>query len=122
MLVELVLRFGPPVVVMGAIFAVSAQSDVDSGLGVVDAVGRKLIHMAEFALLFLLWLRALRGRAGLAALIAIGYAATDEVHQTLVSGRHGTPVDVFIDAGGVLLVWYVHQRISSRRAARGAGS
>jgi VanZ family protein len=32
--------------------------------------------------------------------IAITYACTDEFHQHFVSGRHGTPVDVGIDAIG----------------------
>ena len=60
--------------------------------------------MAEFGLLLLLWLRALgwrrrRSRRG----IAIGYAVTDELHQTFVEGRARTPVDVLIDAAGVAL-------------------
>ena len=57
-----------------------------------------------------LWWRALQGlglsfRAALAGAIAISlaYAATDEFHQTFVEGRHGTPVDVLIDAAGMAL-------------------
>jgi hydrogenase small subunit len=37
---------------------------------------------------------------GAAAAIAVAYAVTDEWHQTAVAGRHGTPVDVLIDAAG----------------------
>ena len=99
-------RFGPPLGLMAVIFALSAQPDLDSGLGTVDYVGRKLVHMSEFGLLWFLWLRALgRDRALAAALIAIGYAVTDEVHQTSVEGRHGTPTDVAIDAAGVVAAW-----------------
>ena len=36
-------------------------------------------------------------------MIAIGYAITDELHQTTVDGRVGSPVDVLIDAAGVAL-------------------
>jgi VanZ family protein len=86
---------------MGVIFFLSAQPDLSSGLGGWDLVLRKLAHMTEFGVLWCLWLRALRDRAVLAAVIAIGYAITDELHQTLVQGRHGTPVDVAIDAAGV---------------------
>ena len=86
---------------MAAIFAFSAQPDLSTGLGGWDTLLRKLAHMAEFGLLWWLWLRALRGRAVLAAVIAVGYAITDEIHQSFVEGRVGTPVDVAIDAAGV---------------------
>jgi len=32
----------------------------------------------------------------------IVYAATDEVHQLFVSGRHGSPLDWLIDTAGVV--------------------
>ena len=99
-----VSRFAPPLLLMGLIFLLSAQPDLDSGLGVWDLILRKLAHAAEFGLLWLLWWRAL-GRRGIAvpALIAIGYAVTDEIHQTTVDGRVGSPVDVLIDSAGVAL-------------------
>jgi hypothetical protein len=102
----LIGRLGPPIGLMAVIFGLSAQPDLDSGLGTVDFVGRKLVHMAEFGLLWLLWRRALGSdRALTAALITIGYGITDEVHQTSVEGRHGTPQDVAIDAAGVAAAW-----------------
>ena len=100
----------PPLALMGVIFVLSAQPSLDSGLGVVDLVGRKLIHFGEYALLCFLWWRALasvttRRRAALLAfLIASAYAATDEFHQTLVEGRHGNPLDWLIDSAGAGLV------------------
>jgi VanZ family protein len=36
----------------------------------------------------------------LAGTIAVGYAITDEIHQTFVPTRNGSPVDVLIDAVG----------------------
>ena len=96
----------PPLLLMFVIFLLSDQPSLDSGLGAIDLIGRKLIHFAEFALLCFLWWRALAtvtspGRAALFAfLIASGYAATDEYHQTLVDGRHGSPIDWAIDAAG----------------------
>jgi VanZ family protein len=109
---------------MGVIFFFSAQPSLDSGLGVVDLVGRKLIHFAEYALLGFLWWRAFvtvtrPGRAALAAfLVASGYAATDELHQAMVEGRAGTPVDWAIDSAGAALaaVW-LHARRRARAAA-----
>jgi VanZ family protein len=98
----------PPVAVMGLIFFLSAQPDLSSGLGAWDVLLRKLAHATVYAVLTWLWWRALReGSASddvrpLAAawLMAIAYSATDEWHQTFVTGRHGVPSDVLIDAAG----------------------
>jgi VanZ family protein len=96
----------PPLLLMGVIFFFSAQPSLDSGLGVVDLIGRKLVHFLEYALLCFLWWRGFAtvtgpGRAALAAfLVASGYAATDELHQAMVEGRTGTPVDWAIDSAG----------------------
>ncbi|HVP03382.1 MAG TPA: VanZ family protein [Solirubrobacteraceae bacterium] len=106
-------RFGPPLVLMGAIFALSAQPDLNSGLGTIDFVGRKLVHMTEYGLLWLLWHRALRFRhPAWAATITIGYAITDEFHQTFVHGREGTVRDVLIDAAGVTVAYLIWRRRS----------
>jgi VanZ family protein len=90
----------PPLALMAVIFVLSAQPDLNSGLGIIDLIGRKIIHASEYALLTFLWWRALRN-IPLSAAIAVAYATTDEIHQHFVSGRHGTPVDVGIDAIGV---------------------
>jgi len=97
-------RFAPPLLLMGLIFFLSAQPDLNSGLGTWDTVLRKLAHMAEFGLLWFLWWRALGyGNRLVPALIAIAYAVTDELHQSTVEGRVGSPVDVLIDSAGVAL-------------------
>ena len=96
----------PPLALMALIFYLSAQPDLTSGLGLIDTIGRKIAHAAEYALLCFLWWRAFRERApsGRAALLAfalsVAYAATDEWHQSFVEGRNGTPLDVGIDAVG----------------------
>jgi VanZ family protein len=96
----------PPMLLMGLIFFFSAQPSLDSGLGFIDTVGRKVVHFGEYALLCFLWWRLLRTglpdrRAALVAfLISSLYAATDELHQSFVDGRHGTPVDWAIDTAG----------------------
>jgi VanZ family protein len=106
---------------MGVIFFFSAQPSLDSGLGPADLVGRKLVHFAEYALLCFLWWRAFAtvtgaGRAALAAfLVASGYAATDELHQAMVEGRTGTPVDWAIDTAGAGLAAL---RLRTRRRMR----
>jgi VanZ family protein len=96
----------PPLLLMGVIYVLSAQPSLDSGLGWIDTVGRKAIHFAEYALLCFLWWRLLRTampdrRAALVAfLVSSLYAATDELHQSFVEGRNGTPVDWLIDTAG----------------------
>jgi VanZ family protein len=71
---------------------------------------QKGFHVAEYALLALLLYRALSGlgwsswRASLGAwLLAVLYAASDEVHQLFVNTRNGSIVDVGIDAFGAIL-------------------
>ena len=60
------------------IFFLSAQPDLNSGLGGWDTVLRKAAHMAEFGLLGWPWWRPAGPRPGAAAPITLAYAATDE--------------------------------------------
>ena len=110
-------RFAPPLVLMGVIFALSAQPSLDSGLA-WDTVLRKAAHMTEFGLLWFLWWRALGYRSRLVPFaIAVAYAVTDEVHQTFVYDRHGSPVDVLIDTAGMALAILATRRLARRRAS-----
>jgi len=113
--------FLPPLALMGVIFVLSGQESLDSGLGWIDTVLRKLVHFGEYALLCALWWRALRGRlessAALAVAVAVtsAYAATDEFHQGFVDGRHGTPVDWLIDTAGALTAAVLIRRLARDR-------
>jgi VanZ family protein len=108
-------RVLPPLALMGLIFFLSAQPELGPDLGIVDLLLRKSAHMAEYALLWLLLWRALGyERPALAAAIAIAYACTDEFHQTFVDSRHGTPVDVLIDAVGIALANLAVRRFYSQ--------
>ncbi len=102
--------WAPPLLLMGVIFAFSAMPSDGEDRGVLVLLLRKLAHFSEYALLMLLWWRALRTklsvRAAVVAALAVTvlYAATDEVHQRSVDGRVGTPIDVLIDAAGAATV------------------
>ena len=112
-------RYVPPLAVMALIFALSATPDLSSGLGVWDTVLRKLAHVTIFAVLALTLIRATRWRRPvLASAVAIAYAISDEVHQHFVEGRHGTPVDVAIDAIGIGLVALAWVLAARRRGGR----
>jgi VanZ family protein len=121
------LRFVPPLALMGLIWFLSSRHHLATDLGWVDTVLRKAAHMTEYGVLTLLWTRALlrrpvppgRTSAGArdvpgrhavvaGAVIALAWAVTDELHQSTVTGRVGTPWDVAIDAAGVgiaVLLW-----------------
>jgi len=76
----------------------------------VHAVIRKLAHVTEYAILAVLVARALdepgrapdRVAAGTLAICA-AYAALDELHQSFVPSRTGSPLDVALDASGAAL-------------------
>ena len=112
----------PPIALMAVIFGLSAMPTDDVDHGLLYLIVRKAAHFTEYALLTVLWWRALRTRAAESAAlagavaIAVGYAITDEIHQTFVDGRTGSPVDVLIDTGGAaaaaLLVSRYRRRVS----------
>ena len=117
------LAWVPVLAWAGLIFAFSAQSDLrfveDQGL---DFVVRKLGHAGVFGILALLTWRALATTTTLrrpwawAFVLAVLYAATDELHQGGVPGRHPSVVDVGIDATGVLVALACVYLVLRRRA------
>ena len=92
----------PVVLWAGLIFALSSIPSLGTGLGTWDVILRKCAHTAEFAVLALLLTRAVDREAPALAL-GILYAASDELHQAFVRGRHASPVDVAIDTVGLLI-------------------
>ena len=110
-------RLWLPVLAWAAlIFALSSIPDLGTGLGGWDLALRKLAHAAEYAVLGALLVRA-TGRGGVALAVGTLYAVSDELHQALVPGRMGSPVDVAIDALGVACGVFLWQAVRSRRLA-----
>jgi VanZ family protein len=113
---------------MAGIFLFSSLSDplgpasdsAHSGL-----IGRAA-HALEYAGLAALLLRALgwrRGRSyGVALLVTLAYALSDELHQAFVPGREFSLLDLAVDAAGALaalgLVWLGTSWRAGRRAPR----
>lgn len=95
-----------PLALMGLIFFLSAQPNLDSGLGIWDDIGRKVAHAVSYCALTLLWFWALRSVIGRplapAAAIALLYAISDEYHQSFVEGRSGSAFDIGVDLIGVV--------------------
>ena len=106
-IIKVARRAPAPVALMALIFWLSAQPDLDSGLGAWDLILRKLGHAFVFGSLALLWWWALRPVTrrpfAAAAAISLLYAIGDEYHQGFVEGRNGSPLDVCIDLGGIVI-------------------
>ena len=92
----------PVVLWAGVIFALSSIPSLGTGLGTWDTILRKGAHVTEYAILAVLLVRAV-GREAPALALGVLYAASDELHQSFVRGRHASPVDVAIDLVGLLL-------------------
>src|SRR3954447_25904394 len=115
------LRSIAPLVLMGVIFYFSAQTSTGDHPW-WDVILRKLGHITGYTLLTALWWWALRGVTKRPLLIAVAIACTcactDELHQTFVHGRTGTPVDVAIDSIGMAiaaLLIKLRRKTSDRR-------
>ena len=106
-------RWLPVLAWAGVIFAVSSIPSLNSGLGTWDTVLRKGAHLTEYAILACLLVRAV-GSVAWAFGLAVAYSATDEFHQTFVHGRHGSPIDVGIDAVGALIGIGIWRRLRPR--------
>jgi VanZ family protein len=95
-----------PLVLMGVIFYFSAQPGIDQHAWWVIVL-RKLGHVTGYAMLTALWAWALweavRRPLVWAVAISFLYACSDELHQSFVRGRDGTPRDVLIDAVGMAI-------------------
>jgi VanZ family protein len=95
------------------IFAFSSIPSLSTGLGTWDTVLRKGAHITEYAILGALLYRAI-GIETVALAVGVAYAATDELHQHFVRGRHASPIDVGIDAVGLALGMLVWLRVRQR--------
>jgi len=111
--------WGPLIAWCALIFAASHVPHLDAAHRLGDPDGavydyplRKVAHLVEYGVLYLLALRPLK-TPGRAFLFAVLYALSDEFHQHFVPGRDGKGTDVLIDACGAALAW-----IWSRNRAR----
>jgi VanZ family protein len=102
---------------LGVVFAWVFPTATPAQLVALHGVARTTAHLTVYAILALLWRRALRETAGAArgsAWIALGvsiaWAMVDEAHQATVSTRTGSGVDVLVDTVGAAVALVVAQR------------
>jgi VanZ family protein len=87
-------------------------------LGLIHAAIRKTGHLAEYFIFSIFLVRGLRGEdrgwrlrwAIWAVVIAAGYAALDEFHQSFVPRRIASPLDALLDtmgaSAGQIVLWF----------------
>jgi VanZ family protein len=92
-------------------------------LGLMHAVIRKSAHLIEYFIFSIFLIHGLRGKerawtlrwAIWAVIIAAGYAALDEFHQSFVASRTASPWDALLDTVGASLaqvslwLWHSHK-------------
>ena len=109
---------------MALIFWFSFQSSLPrSADPLLEVITKKGAHAGEYAILALLFLRALSQGgafssrlAVIAWLLAVLYAASDEFHQSFTPSRTPSPFDVLIDAsGGAFALALVRHLMRPRR-------
>jgi VanZ family protein len=102
---------------MAAIFFLSGTPSTRlPAFGSVDYFVKKGGHVAGYAVLALIYRRALGGvpgRARLAWVLAVLYGLLDEFHQSFVPGRHPSLVDALLfDGGGAAIALWISWRLS----------
>lgn len=106
---SLLILWGPVVAHMALLFFASAAPDTGT---VTESLGDKFLHIAAYAPLGFLILRALTGgrlanirwpRALAAVALSVLYGVSDEIHQIYVPGRTPDSLDVVADAVGAAL-------------------
>jgi len=103
------------------IFLVSAQpSSQLPSFDWADGLVKKGGHAVGYAILALLYWRALDfkdSKRGVAWLLAVLYAVTDEFHQSFVPGRHPDVLDVLIfdNFGALISLWLINRYRKQKR-------
>ncbi len=111
----------PALLMMAIIFGFSSiPSEEMPGFGAFDFSVKKFGHAFGYGLLALANLRGLGGkRPWLAWLMAVAFAATDEFHQSYVSGRNPSPWDVLLfDNLGALAGLWIHNLVVNGKVDR----
>lgn len=107
---DIALRYLPLVIGCAAIFAVSSMPRPPIPTLLLFPHSDKVMHGVAYAVLGLLSLYGARARAGgltrgaklEAALVAVLWGVSDEVHQHFVPGRSTSAADLAADASGAL--------------------
>ncbi len=102
----------PPIIWMFLIFILSSRQSISvADRYIINFLLFKLLHIIEYAILYLLVFRAFNNKKGkkihylMPFIISFSYAAIDEIHQSFVPTREGKIRDVLIDTIGIVLMY-----------------
>ena len=97
---------------MFLIFILSSRQSISvADRYIINFLLFKLLHIIEYAILYLLVFRAFNNKKGkkihylMPFIISFSYAAIDEIHQSFVPTREGKIRDVLIDTIGIVLMY-----------------
>ena len=112
---SIVPRWFPALFIMLVIFAFSSQpGDNLPNFLSWDFVIKKMAHAIGYGLLALSYFHFFKydnKKYWLAWILAVAFSATDEFHQSFVSGRHASILDVLIfDNLGAMIALWLHSR------------
>ena len=105
----------PPLILMGLIFISSSipmdkNADVPEFIISLDPTLQNLLHIPVFGLLAFLWLKSFTKHSILTStkviitlIVTILFGCLEEFHQTFVSGRYGSLVDILLNLVGIFM-------------------
>lgn len=114
---RLLISWLPAILWMVLIFLLSSRPSVHaSAIDWQDFFIKKTGHFVEYFILNALLIFGFKNTTALkspqlilaAFILAVIYAASDELHQTFVPGREGRPRDVVIDTLGISASAYIY--------------
>lgn len=89
------------------IFAFSSITQIKvSEFFIWDFIAKKIAHISEYSILFVLIFRATGGNYLTSFILTMLYAASDEFHQSFVPGRTATFYDLGFDLTGANIASY----------------
>ena len=105
---KIIIKWLPVFIWMGIIFSFSSiPSTKVSGVSIVDFLIKKSAHLTEYAILYILLLRATSKNWLASAFILVAFASSDEFHQSFTPGREPTIKDVGFDSIGAFFGGYL---------------
>jgi len=114
---QIIQRFKwvPSVLIMAVIFYFSSQPSSDlPDYGKWDALIKKSGHIIGYCLLSISNQFWFNGKKSISSIVAIGYAFSDEYHQSFTKGRFPSIIDILIyDLIGIVIGVVLYPRIST---------
>lgn len=116
---ENILRWLAVILWSLVIFTLSSIEQITvSQLFFWDFLIKKLAHVSEYVILFMLIFRATKEKWLKTFSITLLFAASDEFHQSFVPGRAATIVDIGFDTAGASIASYIIWKLEQIRQAK----